>query len=135
MSEKRNYKKASLDVRTTKNYIRMRQEDPSDFEQDSFRIISLSETKGIKAVIGRKKGASTTTIQSYLFMKSKWDEKEAEDWVKQHKGELEEAMADVLSFDAGEVFALQDSTKPYDKPTMIKQPVSSPTLKIKMPPI
>jgi hypothetical protein len=74
----------------TENYIRIRVKDPKDFEQDSFRIITLSKEKGIKAVIGRLKGKKTTTVQSYLFEKDKWTVKEAKEWVKQHKAMWEE---------------------------------------------
>lgn len=80
----------------TENYIRIRQKNPSKFEEDSFRTIVISKSKGIKAVIGRLKGKTTTTVQSYLFDKDKFTESEAKKWVEEHKGsevveEMEEA--------------------------------------------
>ena len=74
----------------TKNYVRLRQKSPSLFQKDSFRVIALSESKGIKAVVGRLKDQTTTTIQSYLFKKDKWNSKDAQDWVEKHQGSIEE---------------------------------------------
>ena len=71
--------------RITKNYIRLRQVLPSKFQKRSFRTITLSATRGIKAIVGRLIGEKTTTIQSYLFDKTKWTIKEAQTWVEQHK--------------------------------------------------
>jgi cation transport regulator len=78
-------------------YIRLRQREPSEFEEDSFKIIWLSKSKGIKAVIGRLKGEKTTTIQSYLFDKEKWTEEEAKKWVKEHGGKVEASLEYILS--------------------------------------
>lgn len=75
----------------TENYIRIRIKNPKLFQKKYFRIITLSKEKGIKAVIGRLKGKTTTITQSYLFDKKKWDVKRAKAWVKEHKGEYEEA--------------------------------------------
>jgi len=82
--------KARIDV--TKNYIRIRQRELNEFESNSFRIIILSKDQGIKAVIGRLKGETTTTVQSYLFLKEKWSKEDAIKWVKEHGGK---AVADV----------------------------------------
>lgn len=58
----------------------------TEFEEKSFRTITLSATKGIKAVIGRPKGKSTTLIRKYLFsLKNGWTMKKAKDWIKKHK--------------------------------------------------
>lgn len=76
----------------TKNYIRFRQRSPKDFQQKSFRIITLSESKGIKAVIGRLKGRTATTVQSYLFVKNKWTVTKAREWIKEHKGYVEDLL-------------------------------------------
>ena len=70
-------------------YYRIRQIDPSKFEEDSFRIIVLSESKGIKAVIGRIKGEKKTSIQSYLFDKEIFSEDEANKWVTKHGGKVQ----------------------------------------------
>lgn len=71
----------------TEQYIRIRQKEPSEFEEKSFRTIILSKSKGVHAIIGVIKGEKSTTIQSYLFEKTKFSTKEAKDWVKKHKGE------------------------------------------------
>jgi len=73
----------------TEHYIRLRQKDPNDFEKDTFRTIPLSQSRGIKAIIGRLKGKTTTTIQSYLFEKEKWNVKDAQTWVKKHQSSID----------------------------------------------
>jgi len=70
----------------TENYIRIRQVEPSEFDEKSFRTIVIDEEAGIKAVIGRKKGEKNTIIQSYLFDRKKWNKKDAMVWVKKHGG-------------------------------------------------
>lgn len=70
----------------TENTIRIRIKDPGSFQKDSFRTIRIgAKGKGIQAVIGRLKGETTTTIQSYIFDKSKWTAKTARAWVKEHR--------------------------------------------------
>ncbi len=77
----------------TKNFIRLRQRDPDEFDKNSFRIITLSESKKIKAVIGKIKGQESTTIQSYLFDREEWSLKEANSWIKKHRGCIEWALS------------------------------------------
>ena len=78
-------------VETTENYIRVRVKDPGSFQDDSFRTITISADQGIKAVIGKLKGETNTTIQTYLFDKDKWTTERAQAWVKEHeKAEAEE---------------------------------------------
>lgn len=72
----------------TKKYIRVRVKDPGGFQEGSFRTITISVSKGIKAVIGKLTGETKTTIQSYMFAKDKWDVKRAEAWIKTHKKNL-----------------------------------------------
>jgi len=72
---------------TTDQYIRSGHRDPSDFEQDSLRTITLSEEEGIKAVVGKLKGEDKTTVQSYLFDKDKWSLEKAKAWFEQHHRE------------------------------------------------
>jgi hypothetical protein len=72
-------------VDVTEQYIRIRQKEPDSFQEDSFKIIWISRGKGIKAVIGRLKGETSTTVQSFLFKKDKWTTKKAESWVSKHK--------------------------------------------------
>ncbi len=73
---------AKVDI--TKDYIRIRQKEPRLFEKRSFRTITLGD--GIKAIIGKIRGEKNTTLQSYLFPKDQYSEKEAERWIKKHKG-------------------------------------------------
>lgn len=68
----------------TNDYYRNRVEDPKSFQKDSFKTIVLSKEKGIKAIVGKKKGDSSMTVQSLLFDKEKFTQKEAEKWVKEH---------------------------------------------------
>ena len=73
-------------VDVTEKYIRMRQKAPGSFVEGSFKTIWLNKSKGIKAVIGKLKGDDSTTVQSYLFNKDKWDADKAKAWVSKHKG-------------------------------------------------
>lgn len=67
--------------RVTEQYVRIGQINPVKFEKDSFRTIWIDETKGIKAIIGRLIGKDTTTIQSYLFQKEKFNKTSAKEWI------------------------------------------------------
>jgi cation transport regulator ChaB len=78
---------AALDPVETDGYIRFRQREPNDFKKGSFRTITLSEKKGIKAVIGVLKGKTTTVIQSYIFDKDKFTVDEAKTWLQDHNAE------------------------------------------------
>jgi cation transport regulator ChaB len=87
--ESKNFKSAAEEVEEAKieekgNHYRVRQVDPSEFEEDSFRTIWISQDLGIKAVIGRRKGETTTTIQSLLFVKEKWTVEKIRQWIKEH---------------------------------------------------
>lgn len=73
----------SLDV--TENYIRIRVKSPDDFEQDSFQWKTISDDKGIHAVMGKIKDSNDMIVQSYAFDKVKWTEDEAKNWVKDHQ--------------------------------------------------
>jgi HK97 family phage prohead protease len=67
------------------NTIRIRVKSTSAFEEGSFKTVTIGKkSAGIKAVMGRLKGEKTTTVQSYLFDKSKWTTSEAKKWVKEH---------------------------------------------------
>jgi hypothetical protein len=74
-------------VDTNEESVRIRVKDPSEFDEGTFRTISISEEQGIKAVIGKYKAdpAGSTHVQSYIFEKSKWSAAEADKWVKEHK--------------------------------------------------
>lgn len=74
--------KAALEE--TENYYRNRLEEPNLFQKDSFRTIWLSKEKGIKAIIGKKKNETSTSLQSILFDKNRWTKQDAEKWVKEN---------------------------------------------------
>jgi phage I-like protein len=69
-----------MPIDINENTIRIRQHAPELYIR--FRIKDLG--KGIKAVIGFKKGGGSE-IQSYIFDKDKWLEAEAKKWVAEHK--------------------------------------------------
>lgn len=69
----------------TENTIRIRVKDPGAFQEGSFRTIAISKKEGIQAVIGRLKGETSTTVQSYIFDKKKWTTEKARKWVAEHK--------------------------------------------------
>ena len=54
--------------------------NPSKFQKDSFRRKKISG--GVSAIIGRLKGETTTSVQSYRFDKTKFTAKEARAWLK-----------------------------------------------------
>lgn len=70
----------------TEEYIHIPVRDADGFQDGSFRTINISASKGIRAVIGRLKGETTTTVQKYLFAKDKgWTMEKAKAWVEEHK--------------------------------------------------
>ena len=95
-------------LRETNTYLRYRQVDPSKFDDKSFRTVTLSPSKGIKAIVGKIRGAKTTTIQSYLFLKTKWEDKTAKEWLTEHSSAF---VATVEKFDL--------ITAPYDTLTSL----------------
>lgn len=74
----------------TNLYIRARQKEPTEFEKDAFRTIRFAP--GIKAIVGRLKGETTTTVQSILFDKKKYTEEQAKEWLVKHKEKFSQAM-------------------------------------------
>jgi hypothetical protein len=93
-------------VDVTEDYIRIRQKQPGEFTDDSMKTIWLSKSKGIKAIIGKLKDPpegqeGSTVVQSYLFVKDKWSESDAKEWVKKHEGTTAmQAVMNEISFDA-----------------------------------
>ena len=82
----------SKPVEETDDYIRVRVRLASEFEEGSFRTIDISKTQGIKAVIGRLKGKTSTTVQAYLFDKEKgWTVAKAKAWVEEHGETIKES--------------------------------------------
>ena len=94
------------------DYVRSGHRSPDDFQSDSMRTITISEEEGIKAVIGKLKGEDKTTVQSYLFDKSKgWTVEKAKAWFEKHQPVKEHVQA-VLPFQVLE--------KIVDKPLRIR---------------
>jgi len=98
----------------TDEYIRSGHRSPEDFQEDSFRTITIDADKGIKAVIGKPKGKDTTEVQSYLFDKSKdWTVEKAKAWFEKHKeSKVKEHVSAILPFKVLE--------KIVDKPLKIR---------------
>lgn len=70
----------------TENTIRIRVRNPGDFQDDSFRTITIGdEEQGIQAVIGRLEGQTSTMTQAYVFDKAKWTVARATAWVDEHE--------------------------------------------------
>jgi len=81
----------------SENVIRVRVKSPSLFEKDSFKTITVgAKGKGIKAIVGKLKGETTMTIQSYIFDKSKWSKADAVAWVKEHGDKKDLSYSDVV---------------------------------------
>jgi hypothetical protein len=76
-----------MPIEKTANFIRIRVASPSKFIR--FRVKILG--KGIKAVIGFKKGGGSQ-IQSLLFPRGQYDLKSAKAWVKSHGYSVSETL-------------------------------------------
>lgn len=75
-----------MPVETTDKYHRIRIHNPSVFETGSFRTITIGQASDkIKAIIGKPKGSTKTTVQVFLFNVDKWTLAAAKKWVKDHK--------------------------------------------------
>lgn len=77
-------------LEVTENYIHIPIQKKTKFCKKSFRTVTLSEAKGIKAVMGKYLSACKPKdrmhIQKYLFDRSKgWTKSKAKAWVKKHK--------------------------------------------------
>lgn len=79
-----------MPVEKTEQFIRIRQRSPGDFQEGSFRTITISSSKGIKAVVGRLRGQTGTLIQTYLFDVKKWTIDRAKSWIRAHGGRIPE---------------------------------------------
>ena len=87
-----------LDI--TDQYIRARQIEPSEFEEGTFKTIRLAS--GIKAIVGRKKGETSTTVQSVLFDKKRYNKEQATAWLQKHNSKFADAVA--LEYKKDELF-------------------------------
>jgi N4-gp56 family major capsid protein len=104
----------------TEQYIRSGHRDPSEFQPDSFRTITLSEEEGIKAIVAKPKGSDKMEIQSYLFDKSKgWTLDKAKQWFEQHKDQASETNPPFSNAPsaAAQAVCQQTSTEQSSKPS------------------
>ena len=58
--------------------------DPGDFEANSFRSKELPKANGVRIILGRLKGQTTTTTQAYRFPIESFTADEAKTWLKDH---------------------------------------------------
>ena len=77
-------------LEVTENYIHIPIENKSKFAKKTFRTVTLSEDKGIKAIMGKYRQAAKPKdrmhIQKYLFSLDKgWTKATAKAWVKKNK--------------------------------------------------
>jgi hypothetical protein len=98
----------------TENEIRHRLRDPGDFEEDSFRRITLKRDKPrVFAVAGRLKGETTLTVQSVRFPKDDgWTMAEAKKWMADHPDLGKAADIDIITF-ADDVQAVTERAKSF----------------------
>ena len=71
-------------VEVTENEIRIRVKAPGGFQKGSFRSVKLKGVEGVRIIVGRPKGKTTTETQSFRFDKSKWTRARAVSWAKKH---------------------------------------------------
>jgi len=87
----------------TDEYIRHRQRDPKEFQQETLRTIALDEKDGVKAVVGKPNGKHAMEVQSYLFEKSHgWTTEKAKEWLETHVGSAKEHIYALLPFTVNE---------------------------------
>jgi len=84
----------------TDEYIRSGHRSSDDFEEGSFRTITIDADRGIKAVIGKPVGKGTTEVQSYLFAKDKdWTLEKAKVWFEEYReSKVKEHVSAILPF-------------------------------------
>lgn len=71
------------------NFHACRIREPGEFQAGSFRTLDQeADGKPIKLVIGRLKGKTETTLQSFRYPKGFWDEGEARSHCNAHEGIL-----------------------------------------------
>ncbi len=73
-----------MPIDVTDNYVRIRQRDPGDFQKNTLRTITFDKARGIKAVVGRLKGKTTTTVQTLLLPTDKFTKAQAIKWARSH---------------------------------------------------
>lgn len=82
----------------TENEIRYRIREPGDFQDNSFRRITLQKDKPrVYGITGRLKGEDKTTLQALRFPKEdEWDVPKARAWVKDHPDIKKDLSAELL---------------------------------------
>lgn len=96
-------------------HIRSGHHSPDDFQPETLRTITLSEEKGIKAVVGKPKGKETMEVQSYLFDLSKgWTLEKAKAWFEEH------GKSEVVRKHVSALVPFQIAEKIVDKPLRIR---------------
>lgn len=101
---------------TTDKYIRARVRMPEEFQEGSFRTVTLSADLGIYSVQGKLKGSSSMTIQSYLFERTKGrDMPKIKTWLKEHKitGKEGASMENKMEIWEGNLSIKADKPKGY----------------------
>ena len=97
----------------TEKYVRSGHRAPEEFQQGTQKTVTLNETEGIQAIVGKPKGKQTMEIQSYLFSKDKgWTVEKAKEWFDKHYVPAKEHVYAVLPFVIAE--------KIMDKPLRIR---------------
>lgn len=97
----------------TENEFRYRVRDPADFQQDSFRTITIQKSPKVNAVVGRLKGETATTIQSLRFPSDAWSMGDAKKWVGEHSDSLKSIV--IIEETKLEVIAASESFESFDK--------------------
>lgn len=79
---------------------------PGDFQKDSFRRTSRrSGNKRYDVIMGRLKGKTTMTEQTYRYPKTVWSESEARRHCKEHGGSFEAATKTTQSTEEDLIFS------------------------------
>jgi len=73
-----------MPVEVGKDYIHVRQQDPTLFNDKTFRTKWLSKKEGVKAIFAKRKGVKNAPmeVQSLLFDREKWTPKKIIQWLK-----------------------------------------------------
>jgi hypothetical protein len=103
------------DPEETDNFIHIPVREADLFVDDSFRALTISEDKGIKAVIGKLKSDpdGSTKVQKFIFDKAKdWTMEKAQAWVKDHQEVSEHAHGE-LNAESVEAKAVSISADPH----------------------
>lgn len=77
----------------TQTHIRSGHNSPEDFEQETFKTVTLNEEEGIQAVTAKPKDKETSEVVTYLFELEKgWTIEKAKQWFDEHEKKAEESL-------------------------------------------